>query len=511
MMKHALWPWLALLVIGIIPVLALMVIGAWWVWQQQWYWLWLNLAVMCAGIVWITARKLNRYQKNPLIDNAIKFDTPFSQRDQAAWVAVQALIPSINKNTRQKLDNIDTWLQIGQQVLTLVARHYRPKAKQPEMDIPVTELLRMAELVCHDLHAQIQGNLPLSHVVTLADGLNLQRWLDHLSDANAAFRLGRLILNPLTGGLYEAKNYAQTKVLALTLPRLQDWLLELYVQKVGHYAILLYSGRMAVEQQRIDVLSAKSNKDGQQAMKQQTASNQEPLRFLVAGQTNAGKSTLINTLFDTPRAAADVVSCTDAIMPYALESEGQFSGLIFDTPGYGEKTSWLYDNREELDKTDLVILVCNANNAARSADRRFLQEFQQHFQNQPNRKIPPMILVVTHIDELRPIREWQPPYDIAEPNCVKAANIRAAMDAIQQDLSLFDDTAIVPVSFGNNNGMGSYNVDSLLLAIGRQMDEANRARLLRCLKDAKNSEKWTRLWQQVTQSSRWLLSKIVDT
>jgi len=232
-MKHALWPWLALLVVGIIPFLVLMVIGAWWVWQQQWFWLWLNLAVLCTGIVWITARILNRYQKKPLADNAIKADTPFSQRDQAAWDAVQALIPTISQDTRQKLDQIDTWLQIGQQILMLVARHYRPKAKHPEMDIPVTELLRMAEQVCHDLHEQIQSNLPLSHVVTLADGLNLQRWLDHLSDANAAFRLGRLILNPLTGGLYEAKNYAQNKVLALTLPRLQDWLLEMYSKRLA--------------------------------------------------------------------------------------------------------------------------------------------------------------------------------------------------------------------------------------------------------------------------------------
>jgi predicted GTPase len=511
MMKQALWPWLALLLIGIIPLLVLLGVGAWWIWQQQWFWLWLNLAVLCAGIVWIAARQLNRYQKKPLADNTIHFDTPFAQRDQAAWAAVQALIPTISQDTRQKLDQIDTWLVIGQQVLLLVARHYRPKAKHPEMDIPITELLRMAEQVCHDLHKQILGNLPLSHVVTLADGLNLQRWLDHLSNADAAFRLGRLILNPLTGGLYEAKNYAQTKVLALTLPRLQDWLLEMYIQKVGHYAILLYSGRMAVEQQKMDVLSAKSKEDGQQARNQNRALNQEPLRFLVAGQTNAGKSTLINTLFDSPRAAADVVSCTDAIMPYVLESEGQFSGLIFDTPGYGETSSWLHDNRDELDKTDLVILVCNANNAARAADRLFLQGFQQHFKDRPNRKTPPLIVVVTHIDELRPVREWQPPYDIAEPNCVKAANIRAAMDAIQQDLLLLENTMIVPVSLSNNDGLGPYNIDSLLLAMGQQMNEAHRARLLRCLKDAKNSEKWTRLWQQVAHSSRWFLSKIGDS
>lgn len=506
MMKRA-WPWLLMLFIGSLPFLVLMACGAWWLWQQQWFWIWLNASAACTGLIWIVSRWLNRAKKKALNERAVKPDAPFSQRDQAAWDAVQALVPTINQDTRKRLDQLDTWLKLGQQVLLTVAGHYRPQTKQPEMDIPVTELLRLAEQVCHDLHRQIHGHIPFSHVITLADGLNLQRWLDHLSDANTALRLGRVVLNPMSGVLQELKNYAQDKAVALTVPRLQDWLLETYIQKVGHYAIMLYSGRMAVEPQKQDLLSAKSKGDELQARERQQTQNQEPIRILVAGQTNAGKSTLINTLFDSPRAAADVISCTDAIVPYTLERDGEFSGLIFDTPGYGENTGWIHDNRQELDRTDLVMLVCHANNAARAADRRFIKEFHQHYLAQPNRKIPPIIVVVTHIDELRPVREWRPPYDVAEPDCVKAVNIRTAMDAIQQDLALPENTAIVPVSLADNDGLGTYNVDSLWLVMGRQMDEANRSRLLRCLKDAKTREKWTLLWRQVSQSSRWLLRK----
>jgi hypothetical protein len=220
---------------------------------------------------------------------------------------------------------------------------------------------------------------------------------------------------------------------------------------------------------------------------------------------------LINTLFDSPQAAADVVSCTAAITPYKLQRDGQFSGLIFDTPGYGENASWINDNRDQLDKTDLVMLVCHANNAARSADRHFLVEFHRHYLSQRHRKIPPIIVVVTHIDELRPLREWRPPYDVAQPNGAKAANIRSALDAIQQDLALPDNTAIVPVSLVNNAGLGCYNVDSLLLAMGQQMDEANRSRLLRCLKDAKSQEKWGQLWRQLANSGRWAASQLLNT
>lgn len=501
------WPWLLMLFIGSLPFLVLMACGVWWLWQQQWFWLWLNVSAACTGVIWIVSRWLNRTKTKARSERAVTPDTPFSQRDQAAWDAVQALIPSISQDTRKQLVEIDTWLKLGRQVLLAVAVHYRPQAKQPEMDIPVTQLLRLAEQVCHDLHSQINSHIPFSHVITLADGLNLQRWLDHLSDANTALRLGRVVLNPMTGVLQELKNYAQDKAVALTVPRLQDWLLETYIQKVGHYAILLYSGRMAVEAQKLDMLSAKSRDDALQARERQQTLSHEPIRILVAGQTNAGKSTLINTLFDSPRAAADVISCTDAIVPYILDRADGFSGLIFDTPGYGENTGWIKDNRQELDKTDLVLLVCHANNAARAADRHFLQAFHQHYRDQPNRKIPAFIVVVTHIDELRPLREWQPPYDVSEPNCVKAVNIRAAMDAIQQDLALPDTNAMVPVSLRNTDGSGAYNVDSLWLVMGQQMDEANRARLLRCLKDAKNREKWTLLWQQLGQSSRWFLRK----
>lgn len=264
---------------------------------------------------------------------------------------------------------------------------------------------------------------------------------------------------------------------------------------------------MAVSIEQVESVSAQSRSDVRHARQQQDSLDSEPLRILVAGQTNAGKSTLINALFDQPRAAADVVSCTAGITPYLLEWEGLLSGLIFDTPGYGEQAGWLESNRQELDKTDLLLLVCSANNAARAADERFLREFHRHFLALANRKIPPLIVVVTHIDELRPFREWQPPYDLDAGDNLKSRNIRAALEAIQVDLALPENIVMVPVSLADSNGTGAYNVDTLILAMGRQTDAAVHARLLRCLHTAQGYEKWPRLWQQFGNSGRWLISK----
>jgi predicted GTPase len=183
------------------------------------------------------------------------------------------------------------------------------------------------------------------------------------------------------------------------------------------------------------------------------------------------------------------------------------SGLIFDTPGYGELSHWLAANPQILDQTDLLLLVCAAQTAARQADYRFLQDFQQHFLAQVQRKLPVIIVVVSHIDLLSPRREWLPPYDIEAPVGLKAKNIQAALEAIAADLALPANTAMVPVSLGDNEGMGPYNVESLLLAMGQQLDEAHQARLLRCLKAGQGREKWPQLWRQVGSSGRWLLRK----
>ena len=510
MLNKNAWPWLALILIGSIPILALLAAGGWMLWERHLFWPWLALSLSCGGCAWIAGRELARRQRKSPFEAPPEPDLAFSQRDRKAWQAVDELCEREKKRDKQGLDQIETWLRLGRETLATVAVLYRPESKHPELDIPATELLRIVEQVSHDMHAQLREHIPFSHRITLAEGLNLHSWVDRLRSVNTVVRLSRMVLNPFAGALTEAGHYAKGKTVLLTLTHLQNWLLEVYIKKIGYYAIMLYSGRLAVASERVESLSEKSRQDQSQAQEQQLGLEKEPLRILVAGQTNAGKSTLINTLFDAPRAAADVVSCTHELMPYLLEREGNRAGLIFDTPGYGQHTNWLDKNRTELDKTDLLLLVCDANNAARAADKAFLKGFLQHFKKQEHRKIPPMILVVTHIDQLRPLREWQPPYDIAQPKGAKALNIRAAVNAIREDLALADDVAAVPVSLGINDGQGVYNVDSLTEAMGRQMDEADRSRLLRCLKEAGARENWTQLWRQVKNSGRWLLRKADD-
>ena len=115
---------------------------------------------------------------------------------------------------------------------------------------------------------------------------------------------------------------------------------------------------------------------------------------------------------------------------------------------------------------------------------------------------PPLLVVVSHIDQLRPPREWQPPYDLRNPQGLKATNIRAAVATVATDLA-------VPVAEGIPVCLAEdrvYNVDDALWAamLDRQ-DEAGKVRFLRCLEERKRAENWTVLRRQLANAGRWLL------
>jgi predicted GTPase len=115
------------------------------------------------------------------------------------------------------------------------------------------------------------------------------------------------------------------------------------------------------------------------------------------------------------------------------------------------------------------------------------------------RRPPPILVALTHIDQLRPARDWQPPYDLERAEDHKARSIREALEVVAAELDA-PVQAVVPVCLEEKRGL--YNVDVLWAKILDVMPEAQTARLVRVLLAAGSEARWRRLWSQAVGAGR---------
>ena len=278
-----------------------------------------------------------------------------------------------------------------------------------------------------------------------------------------------------------------------------------YINKLGFYAIQLYSGQITLDDiSPIETLSDVSKKDIKKIKAYEKSL--EPLRILVLGQVSSGKSTLINKIFGEIKTAEGVLPTTSQITPFKLEREGLEVATILDSAGYGgleheDAPALLKKAWEEI---DVVLVVCNASHAAREEDAKQLQKLRHEFQlHRKNRTLPVIVAVATQIDRLRPFREWLPPYNIQEPQSIKAQCIFDVCEAISKDLSL-PLGLIVPVCLAPDKP--TYNLDDgLIPLIHEQLDDAQRARYLRCLKNQKDKSYWREWRKQISNTGQFII------
>ena len=109
------------------------------------------------------------------------------------------------------------------------------------------------------------------------------------------------------------------------------------------------------------------------------------------------------------------------------------------------------------------------------------------------------MLVLTHVDQLRPFNEWAPPYDLADGSRAKAVAIRGAMEAAGRELG-FAASEIIPVR--TDTAVATYNIDALWAKLIERVPEAKRARLLRTLEDIKGAPAWRTVWSQAANAGR---------
>ncbi|TAN53624.1 MAG: GTP-binding protein HSR1 [Methylococcaceae bacterium] len=511
------WRWLGVIILFALPwlllVLAGLANGAYWLWQQQLLPLWLALLVFVTALAWLFAIYLHRKRHAPFRTlPTVAADALWSPDGQAAWQKVLVMAADIDV-ARYPLSDAEKLWALAWQVVGDMARHFNPGTARPELAVPLPYILIIGEKVSHDLRLLLIQYLPLSHRLTVADAVELWRGVEAAGTVGDVLRVGRLAFNPLGGLLGEAGIALMSKVLRYPQAQLQRWVLETFIKKVGYYAIALYSGQLPLQEGPVETLSDYSAADLAHADRPRRP--QEPLRILVAGQLKAGKSSLINGLFGELRAGTDALPLTTGLTPYRLERGGVLQALVFDSEGYGEDVAaWCRRHQACLTGIDLLLLVCSATQAARQADALFLQQLRELYAAHPERAAPVQLLVLTHIDQLRPLREWRPPYDLSQSAVAgensaaasKAQSILAAMAAVGTALHV-PVADIVPVSSQTSE---PYNLDALWTSIAVKLPDAQRACYLRCLRDKQAAQNWPLLWRQLLSSGRMLLGSVKD-
>ena len=498
---------LALVAISVLPALALMGAGFLWLRERQLLLAWMALAGVVAALSWIVVRVIRRPSPAPA-PLLVPAKAQWSTSGLEAWETVERIAARVRNDARSDdavLEMAALW-DLSRELVEAVATQLHPEAKEPLLEVRLPDALLAAEHLAADLREAVSESVPGSHMLTVGDVLRGRRFLERSTSLYRLYRVIAVGVDPISSAVRELRGVAAGGLMHASLAEIRGWLLDAYAKKIGYHAIELYGRELvadaeALHRHRTSASARVLENDAAIAARLR----EEPLRVLVVGQVNAGKSSLINALFGEQRAAVDVIPRTDGIEAYVLERDDVERAIVLDTAGHAGR-----DGRDplaaaaaEICRTDLVIVVCSATSAARGPDRELVERLRAIFERKTGEPTV-MLVALTHIDRLRPFREWDPPYDVAKPRDPKAVHIRKAMEAVARDLDV-DLACVVPMGLAPQR---MYNVDEALVpAILDNLDGARRLRYLRCRRDVRAGERWPRLLAQAREAGRLIASE----
>ncbi len=485
----------------ILPILVLLALGVAWLWQNDYLIYWLGASVACGLLGYSLQHWLIQHESQALQNTTTDPNPTWPPSADAVWQQVEALAESTQPED-WPLENGAWVMELAQRTMQTVAHNYFPNVEKPLLELTIPHTLLIIERASRDLRQDVAEKIPFSHRLTIGDLFRLHRWKAKAEQLFNIYRAGNVIVNPVNALFSETWRHLRERSLGLAKDELHRWFLRTYIRKVGYYAIDLYSGRLSLGNDDVDMPTPNSEADLTQATQDANQQREEPLRILVLGRSNAGKSSLINALFGELTAATDTLpDTTNSIQPFVLSREGLSQAIILDSPGCD---SPLF-NREQMlaaaGEADLILWVTPANRPDRQLERDCLNTLRAFQIERTHRHAPPLLVVMSFIDRLRPINEWQPPYDLNDTTNAKSIHINQAMQVVASDLAV-PVASIVPVSLSEGK---VYNVDDALWsAILNHQTDALRVRLMRCLDARKNAENWNMLRHQMVSTGRLL-------
>ena len=535
------WRWIVVAVLFCLPVVLMVGVGAFTLWESG------RLVWLCwvPPICWLLAYGVLRFRPRRSLETDVtqeSLPTHWTERDEKAFEIVRREQQAASEIPVASLSDPHFYLQAAIDLSTKVAQHYHPKSSDPISSLTVVEVLAAAQLSAEETSAWLNGHVPGSHLLTIQHWRTLSnapRWVRIASDASW---LISMFWNPANLPRWLASRFASSSASQEIEASLLGTFYREFLHNVGLYCIEMNSGRLRggvaryrATMQRIH--DPAGNRQPFSATFDQRLSQREPItagdgrageidsadgigatnapsvRIAFVGQVNAGKSSLINSFLGENRAKCDVLAATNAIERYRFtvgDTGQQFE--LMDTPGYGsaELTDEQRNSiRMAWSQADIVLLVMDVTSPARQADWRLVSELANWYAVQNHLKAPPLIGVLTHIDGLSPMMEWQPPYNWNWPTRPKEKSIRAAVDYTEQ---IFADklTAVIPVCSDSAHARSHGIEEWLLPAVLASLSEAKASLIVRTLHQDADAEQLKQLVRQFRSAGVKLLQSLLE-
>ncbi|MGC1217341.1 MAG: GTPase [Phormidesmis sp.] len=401
----------------------------------------------------------------------------------------------------------DDWTLFWQRCLSLVsaiAHAYHPEVKRPLLNIYVPEAYGLIRGTVDDTDRMMQRLSPVLNQLSvgqMVEGVELYQKLEPSArKLIRAFNWAQWALNPAAAIARQVSARNMSQANQQIVLNLSNGLRETALRNLAKQSVALYnpdqnsgqgidSGGGAEGELAVAVLEAPSVVSALPTTKTQTLREileraeptetvrQKPVNILLVGRTGAGKSSVINTLFQSERAAVDVLPSTDKIQSYRWQNEQAAESLIlWDTPGYEQARR--EDFREQVldyaSEADVLLLVTPALDPALQVDADFLQAVRAEMADLP------AIAAVTKVDRLRPVREWSPPYNWQTGGWPKETSIREAVAYRADALSAFCQQVLPIVA--QHEGRAAWGNDALSAALVNAIAPAKQLRLARFLR-----------------------------
>lgn len=487
----------------LLPMLSLLPLGWLWLWERGWALYWVAGAFTLSAVAFtvqaIALRRTLREAPEPVeAMDEVAADPSWTAREQAAWTAVEAIAANVKPS---ELTDRDRFLNLGLRAIEAVARQIHPQDRNPLWKFTIPEALALVERVSGDLKPFVIENIPLGDQLTVGQVLKIYGWRSAIGMAERAYDIWRLIrlVNPVTAAAQEAREQITKHLYANVRDQLAKQLARAYVREVGRAAIDLYGGRLRVSEAVLSThVSATTLRDRGQA-----TGRAEPLRILVAGQAGAGKSSLVNALSKEVRAVVDAPGGTRDYQAYEVELEGLTGAMVIDSPRIGAAAKAQRAFADKASDSDLVVWALGANRDDARVDLAAISAIRSHFAKRPHRRLPPIIIALTHIDKLA--KRLPGPHgeiDLEDPAVVETVRLVAEGLGVPKN-------DVVPVSLVP--GYTPFNLEQLSMRIAARVPDARQAQLLRLMEDA--APKWSvrRVFGQAGNAARSAARSVVPS